>query len=64
MKLKYVGKDRLGVTIGEIYDVKIQTKGDYIIVSPTDICEDWSIPYRSPEMLSKSWVGLRKRSRQ
>lgn len=62
MLLRYIGKDGCrGLVTGQIYDVKVFTRGDSIRVSGMAPGEHhpryWA--YNSPMALAKNWEGVK-----
>lgn len=57
MKMKFIGKDgSLGYKFGAIYDIKIETIGDYIYVLSEGHLR---CPYSSLEKLLENWQEIK-----
>lgn len=63
MWLKFIGANgSMGLTNGEVYDVKVKTKKDYIWVTMSGfelrdkVWGVWECPYSSPQSFAANWA--------
>jgi len=46
----------MGISNGRIYDVRVKTKKDYILVEiPNVLFGAWKCPYSSPQSFAANW---------
>lgn len=57
MKLRFSGKDNaLRIKTGQVYDVKVHTVGEYIVVTVEDRnLGTLHYPYKSPSTFGHNW---------
>lgn len=62
MFLRFIGANgSMGLTYGEVYEVRIKTKNDYIwVIIPMFQFRDkvfgkWECPYSSPQSFAANW---------